>query len=32
VRSDVKESLVRSLEVLQSANAPDANTVVRELD
>ena len=32
VRSDVKESQERSLEALQSANAPDARSVVRELD
>lgn len=32
VRSDVKESRDRSLEALQSANAPDARSVVRELD
>jgi hypothetical protein len=32
VRSDVKESQERSLEALQSANAPDAQSVVRELD
>jgi hypothetical protein len=32
VRSDVKESQDRSLEALQSANAPDAQSVVRELD
>jgi hypothetical protein len=32
VRSDVKESQDRSLEALQSANAPDARNVVRELD
>ena len=32
VRSDVKESQDRSLEALQSANAPDARSVVRELD
>jgi hypothetical protein len=32
VRSDVKESQDNSLEALQSANAPDARTDVRELD
>jgi hypothetical protein len=32
VRSDVKESQNRSLEDLQSANAPDARSVVTELD
>ena len=32
VRSDVKESQDRSLEALQSENAPDARSVVRELD
>ena len=32
VRSDVKESQERSLEALQSANAQDARSVVRELD
>jgi len=32
VRSDVKESQDRSLEALQSASAPDARSVVRELD
>ena len=32
VRSDVKESQDSSLEALQSANAPDARSVVRELD
>jgi Domain of unknown function (DUF4193) len=32
VRSDVKESQDRSLEALQSANAPDARSVVTELD
>ena len=32
VRSDVKESQDRSLEALQSANAPDARSVVRDLD
>ena len=32
VRSDVKESQDRSLEALQSANAPDARSVIRELD
>ena len=32
VRSDVKESQKNSLEELQSANAPDASSVVRELD
>jgi uncharacterized protein DUF4193 len=32
VRSDVKESQDKSLEALQSANAPDARSVVRELD
>ena len=32
VRSDVKESQDSSLEALQSANAPDARTVVLELD
>lgn len=32
VRSDVKESQDRSLEDLQSANAPDARNVVTELD
>jgi hypothetical protein len=32
VRSDVKESQERSLEDLQSANAPDARSVVSELD
>jgi hypothetical protein len=32
VRSDVKESQERSLEALQSANAPDARSVVTELD
>jgi hypothetical protein len=32
VRSDVKESQDRSLEALQSANAPDARSVVREQD
>ena len=32
VRSVVKESQENSLEALQSANAPDARSVVRELD
>jgi len=32
VRSDVKESQDRSLEAVQSANAPDARSVVRDLD
>ena len=32
VRSDVKESQDRSLEALQSENAPDARSVVNELD
>ncbi|MHA7222020.1 DUF4193 domain-containing protein [Arthrobacter sp. RHLT1-20] len=32
VRSDVKESQDRSLEALQSENAPDARSVVRDLD
>jgi hypothetical protein len=32
VRSDVKESQENSLEALQSANASDARSVVRELD
>jgi hypothetical protein len=32
VRSDVKESQDRTLEALQSENAPDARSVVRELD
>ncbi|HSN35042.1 MAG TPA: DUF4193 domain-containing protein [Arthrobacter sp.] len=32
VRSDVKESQENSLEALQSANAPDARSVVRDLD
>ncbi|MDP9936910.1 hypothetical protein J2T11_003278 [Paenarthrobacter nicotinovorans] len=32
VRSDVKESQERSLEALQTANAPDARSVVTELD
>lgn len=32
VRSDVKESQDRSLEALKSANAPDARSVVNELD
>ena len=32
VRSDVKESQERSLEALQSANAADARSVVRDLD
>jgi hypothetical protein len=32
VRSDVKESQENSLEALQSANAPDPRSVVRELD
>lgn len=32
VRSDVKESQDNSLEALQSANAPDARSVVRDLD
>jgi hypothetical protein len=32
LRSDVKETQERSLEALQSANAPDALSVVRELD
>jgi hypothetical protein len=32
VRSDVKESPARSMEDLQSANAPDARSVVTELD
>ncbi|WP_024366995.1 DUF4193 domain-containing protein [Arthrobacter sp. TB 26] len=32
VRSDVKESQDRSLEALQSANAPDARSVVRDPD
>ncbi|WP_284763639.1 DUF4193 domain-containing protein [Arthrobacter sp. efr-133-R2A-63] len=32
VRSDVKESQDRSLEALQSAAAPDARSVVNELD
>jgi hypothetical protein len=31
-RSDVRESQNSSLEALQSANAPDARSVVRELD
>ena len=32
VRSDVKESQERSLEALQSANAPDARSVVSDLE
>ncbi|MFE4228635.1 DUF4193 domain-containing protein [Arthrobacter sp. NPDC056886] len=32
VRSDVKESQDSSLQALQSANAPDARSVVREMD
>lgn len=32
LRSDVKESQNNSLEALQSANAPDARTVVLDLD
>jgi uncharacterized protein DUF4193 len=32
VRSDVKEAQANSLEALQSANAPDARSVARELD
>ena len=32
LRSDVKESQDNSLEALQSANAPDARSVVLELD
>lgn len=32
IRTDVKESQDRSLQALQSANAPDARSVVRELD
>ncbi|GAA4037962.1 DUF4193 domain-containing protein [Arthrobacter methylotrophus] len=32
VRSDVKESQDRSLQAFQSANAPDARSVVSELD
>lgn len=32
VRSDVKELQERSLKALQSANAPDARSVVNELD
>jgi hypothetical protein len=32
VRSDVKETQDKSLEALQSANAPDARSVVQELD
>ena len=32
VRSDVKETQENSLEALQSANAPDARSVVQELD
>ena len=32
VRSDVKESQERSLEALKSASAPDARSVVTELD
>jgi bisphosphoglycerate-dependent phosphoglycerate mutase len=32
VRSDIKESQERSLEDLQSANAPEARSVVTELD
>jgi hypothetical protein len=32
VRSDVKELQDNSLEALQSANGPDARSVVRELD
>ena len=32
LRSDVKETQEKSLEALQSANAPDALSVVRELD
>ncbi|TAP39081.1 DUF4193 domain-containing protein [Arthrobacter sp. S39] len=32
VRSDVKETQDRSLEALQSENAPDARSVVNELD
>jgi hypothetical protein len=32
LRSDVKESQNNSLEALQSANAPDARSVVRDLD
>lgn len=32
LRSDVKESQDNSLEALQSASAPDARSVVRELD
>lgn len=32
IRTDVKESQDRSLQALQSANAPDARSVVTELD
>ena len=32
VRPDIKESQEKSLETLQSENAPDARSVVRELD
>src|SRR6478609_5878618 len=32
LRSDVKETQENSLEALQSANAPDARSVVQELD
>ncbi|GAP55610.1 DUF4193 domain-containing protein [Arthrobacter sp. 92] len=32
LRTDVKESQDNSLEALQSANAPDARSVVRDLD
>jgi hypothetical protein len=32
VRADLKESQENSLEALQSANAPDARSVVQELD
>jgi hypothetical protein len=32
LRTDVKETQEKSLEALKSANAPDARSVVRELD
>jgi hypothetical protein len=32
VRSDVTEAQAKSLEALQSASAPDARSIVRELD
>ncbi len=32
IRSDVKEAQDNSLEALQSASAPDARSIVRELD